>query len=80
MTFIAAIPELRAAVGNEYTLKLIAASRTMDMPLHREAMKECFNSLMNQDEEAVKEELGKLVAKVQQIGESFGVFCRGLTS
>ncbi|XP_064615035.1 mannose-6-phosphate isomerase-like [Liolophura sinensis] len=70
--FLETIPELRAAVGNEYTLKLIAASRTMDMPFHREAMKECFNSLMNQDQDAVKEELGKLVGKVQQIEEDKG--------
>ena len=57
-------------VGGSNACKLISASKTLDMPLQREAMKDCFSSLMNQDPELVKSELKLLINRLQSLGKS----------
>lgn len=64
--FITKIEVLRTVVGHKNAIKLITASKTTDMPLHREAMKDCFSGLMKQDEEIVQKELEKLFQLVEQ--------------
>nr|XP_022337281.1 mannose-6-phosphate isomerase-like [Crassostrea virginica] len=63
--FLSKIEEFRAVVGGSNACKLISASKTLDMPLQREAMKDCFSSLMNQDPELVKSELKLLINRLQ---------------
>lgn len=61
------IEEFRNAVGANNAIKLITASRSMTMPLHLEAMKDCFSGLMESHKEVVKAELNNLVQKVQSM-------------
>ncbi|KAL5005524.1 hypothetical protein ScPMuIL_018980 [Solemya velum] len=63
--FIKDIGELRTVIGSPASMKLITASRSMDMPMHREAMKACFSSMMYQSKEVVTCELRKLIDRVQ---------------
>ena len=63
------IEELRNAVGPNNAIKLITASRSMTMPLHREAMKDCFSGLMESHKETVKAELNSLVGRVHDMSE-----------
>lgn len=65
---VTGIEELRTVVGGPTSCKLISASRTMDMPLQREAMKDCFTSLMNQESDLVKSELKLLINRLQDLG------------
>lgn len=67
--FLLEIEEFRNAVGPNNAIKLITASKSMTMPLHREAMKDCFSGLMESNKELVKDELEKLVKKVQIMSE-----------
>lgn len=69
---VTGIEELRAVVGGPTSCKLISASKTMDMPLQREAMKDCFTSLMNQESDFVKSELKLLINRLQDLG-NYGV-------
>ena len=41
----------------------------MTMPLHREAMKDCFSGLMESHKETVKAELNSLVGRVHDMSE-----------
>nr|KAG5697577.1 hypothetical protein BaRGS_019798 [Batillaria attramentaria] len=59
------IEEFRNAVGPN-AIKLMTASRSMTMPLHLEAMKDCFSGLMESHKDDVKKELSNLVHRVQQ--------------
>ncbi|KAL3847156.1 hypothetical protein ACJMK2_018085 [Sinanodonta woodiana] len=63
------IEELRTVVGINNALKLITASKCMDMPMHREAMKNCFSFMMQRDKETVEAELNKLIKRVRAMAE-----------
>lgn len=63
---ITRIEPLRAVVGPKNAIKLITASKTNDMPLHREAMKDCFTGLMTQDKDVIERELHKLFQVIEQ--------------
>ncbi|KAI8772344.1 mannose-6-phosphate isomerase [Biomphalaria glabrata] len=67
--FLQTVDEFREAVG-EKACKLITASHSMDMPLHREAMKDSFMALMNRDSKIVNHALSTLVEKVKKMKES----------
>ena len=41
------------------------------MPLHREAMKDCFTGLMTQDKDVIDRELHKLFQVIEQYGQFF---------
>ena len=41
------------------------------MPLHREAMKDCFTGLMTQDKDVIERELHKLFQVIEQYGQFF---------
>ena len=56
-------------MGPNNAIKLITASRSMTMPLHREAMKDCFSGLMESHKETVKAELNSLVGRVHDLSE-----------
>lgn len=77
--FLSRIEELRAVVGGPTSCKLISASKTMDMPLQREAMKDCFTSLMNQESGLVKSELKLLINRLQDL-DSGGTDTSGFES
>ncbi|KAK7089973.1 hypothetical protein V1264_009842 [Littorina saxatilis] len=62
--FMEQIEELRNAVGQKHAIKLITASRSIDPPLQREAMKDCFSALMESHKDTVKNELKSLVQRV----------------
>ncbi|XP_005111262.1 mannose-6-phosphate isomerase [Aplysia californica] len=64
--FLQDVDEFREAVGTRAG-KLISASHSMDMPLQREAMKDCFMALMEQEEKVVKSSLAGLVNKVKTL-------------
>ncbi|XP_076454112.1 mannose-6-phosphate isomerase-like [Babylonia areolata] len=68
-SFIQKIEELRAAVGSPNVIKLITASRSSDMPLRREAIKDCFSYLIEGRCESVKTALKCLVEKVHDMKE-----------
>lgn len=69
------IEPLRTVVGHKNAIKLITASKTNDMPLHREAMKDCFAGLMTQDKDVIERELHKLFQVIEQYGQFvFNVF------
>ncbi|XP_041352490.1 mannose-6-phosphate isomerase-like [Gigantopelta aegis] len=70
--FMTEIDEFRVVVGNNNAIKLIAASRSMDMVMHREVMKECFSGMMMQDKDIVKRELESLMAKVKSLDTNKG--------
>ncbi|XP_062605402.1 mannose-6-phosphate isomerase-like [Saccostrea cucullata] len=65
--FLSKIEELRAVVGGPKACKLISASKTPDMPLQREAMKDCFTALMKRDPESVQSELKLLINRLQNL-------------
>ncbi|KAH9512818.1 hypothetical protein Btru_038257 [Bulinus truncatus] len=69
--FLQTVDEFREAVGDK-ACKLITASHSMDMPLHREAMKDAFMSLMNRDSKAVNHALLSLVERVKNLKETSG--------
>ncbi|XP_059177857.1 mannose-6-phosphate isomerase-like [Physella acuta] len=69
--FLLSVDEFREAVG-EKACKLITASHSMDMPLHREAMKDSFTALMQRDSKIVSRALTSLVDKVKDIKKSSG--------
>ncbi|XP_052057629.1 mannose-6-phosphate isomerase-like [Mytilus californianus] len=64
--FLTKIEPFRTVVGSKNAIKLITASKTNDMPLHREAMKYCFTGLMQQETDVVQRELKKLFMLVDQ--------------
>lgn len=63
------IPEFRNVVGNEKAVKLITASKSVDMPLHRIAMKDAFESMMMRDKSVLNSELRKWVGKIMEMEE-----------
>ncbi|KAL8580920.1 hypothetical protein ACOMHN_039620 [Nucella lapillus] len=63
--FFKNVIELKAVVDPKYTMKLVSANCTMDKPLQREAMRDCFEGLMKADKAAVKRELDNLVQRIQ---------------
>lgn len=67
--YIQTVDELREAVG-EKACKLITASHSMDMPLHREAMKDAFMALMQRDDKVISHALKSLVEKVKDLKKS----------
>jgi hypothetical protein len=69
--FVSDIEELRNAVGPNNAIKLMTASRSMTMPLHREAMKNCFSGLFENPREQVKQELNTLVKRIHDMSEFF---------
>ncbi|XP_059177855.1 mannose-6-phosphate isomerase-like isoform X2 [Physella acuta] len=69
--FLQSVDEFREAVG-EKACKLITASHSMDMPLHREAMKDSFMALMQRDSKIVSRALTALVDKVKNLKKSSG--------
>ncbi|CAG5119163.1 unnamed protein product [Candidula unifasciata] len=64
--FLQSVDEFREAVG-EKSVKLITASHSMDMPLHREAMKHAFKSLMERSTEVITRTLNLLVTRVKKL-------------
>ncbi|XP_071078673.1 mannose-6-phosphate isomerase-like [Haliotis cracherodii] len=65
--YLEEIDEFREAVGSHCAVRLLTASNSMDMPLHRETMKMCFTGLMNREPEVIKCQLESLVAKVEEM-------------
>ncbi|XP_056005097.1 mannose-6-phosphate isomerase-like [Ostrea edulis] len=63
--YLSKIEEFRAVVGGPNACKLISASKTLEMPLQREAMKDCFASLMKQDPEIIQTQLKLLINRLQ---------------
>ena len=66
--FNTGIPEFSAAVDGK-TSKLITSSCSKDMPLRREAMRECFSALMYHDKDQVTKELNSLVVRLNDMSE-----------
>ncbi|BFZ00521.1 hypothetical protein BsWGS_03560 [Bradybaena similaris] len=64
--FLQTVDEFREAVG-EKAVKLITASNSMDMPLHREAMKHAFKGLMERDSKVISHALTQLVTRVKKM-------------
>lgn len=69
--FSSDIPEFYNVVGNEKAVKLITASKSVDMPLHRIAMKDAFESMMMRDKSILNSELRKWVGKIMEMGNYF---------
>ncbi|XP_076436097.1 mannose-6-phosphate isomerase-like isoform X2 [Babylonia areolata] len=62
--FFKDIPELTAAVGSKHAMKLVGASCVVDSELKREAMKDCFQGLLETHRDTVMQELDKLVKRI----------------
>ncbi|XP_033760868.1 mannose-6-phosphate isomerase-like [Pecten maximus] len=61
------IEEFRTAVGGQYAVKLLTASKCMDQKLHIEAMKDCFSGLMNQKKDVIHAQLSSLINHVTEL-------------
>lgn len=65
---LADIEEMKIVVGSENADKLVEASESGDLTLQKDALKNCFASMMRQDKIVVQSELKKLVQKVKSLG------------
>ncbi|GAB1600321.1 mannose-6-phosphate isomerase-like [Argonauta hians] len=63
------IPEFRTVVGNENAIKLITASRAIDMASHRCVMKNAFEAMMMREKETLQSELRKWISKIMDMDE-----------
>ncbi|ESP04950.1 hypothetical protein LOTGIDRAFT_109203, partial [Lottia gigantea] len=68
--YVQEIEELRNVIGCQTACKFITASMATDMLLQREALKDAFKGLMEQDKEIIQTQLHKLVSRVKLLKEN----------